>query len=45
MQQHIHQTRRMLWLFWSPARTAIPSNVQGFQVLPTGNYWLGEVWK
>jgi peptide/nickel transport system substrate-binding protein len=45
LQQLVHQDAPMLFLFWQPARTAIRSNVQGFQVLPTGNYRLWEVWK
>jgi hypothetical protein len=35
----------MLWLYWTPAVTALRANVHGFQVLPTGNYWLENVWK
>lgn len=45
LQQLVHQDAPMLFLFWQPARTAIRTNVQGFQVLPTGNYRLWEVWK
>ena len=45
MQQQIHEDAPYLWLYWSPARTAIAKNVHGFKVLPTGNYWLEDVWK
>ncbi len=45
LQQLVHQDAPMLFLFWQPARTAIRSNVHSFQVLPTGNYRLWEVWK
>jgi peptide/nickel transport system substrate-binding protein len=45
MQQQIHEDAPYLWLYWSPARTAIAKSVHGFKVLPTGNYWLEDVWK
>jgi peptide/nickel transport system substrate-binding protein len=45
MQQQIHADAPYLWLYWSPARTALAKNVHGFKVLPTGNYWLEDVWK
>lgn len=45
LQQLVHQDAPMLFLFWQPARTAIRNNVHSFQVLPTGNYRLWEVWK
>jgi ABC-type transport system substrate-binding protein len=45
MQQQIHADAPYLWLYWSPARTAIAKNVHGFSVLPTGNYWVENVWK
>jgi peptide/nickel transport system substrate-binding protein len=31
-------------LYYAPARTAIWDRVKGFQVLPTGNFRLWEVW-
>ena len=45
LQQLVHQDAPMLFLFWQPARTALRTNVHDFQVLPTGNYRLWEVWK
>ena len=45
MQQQIHADAPFLWLYWSPAHTAVAKNVHGFKVLPTGNYWLEDVWK
>jgi peptide/nickel transport system substrate-binding protein len=45
MQQQIHADAPFLWLYWSPARTAVAKNVHAFKVLPTGNYWLEDVWK
>jgi len=45
MQQQIHADAPYLWLYWSPARTAVAKNVHGFKVLTTGNYWLEDVWK
>ncbi|HXQ39740.1 MAG TPA: hypothetical protein VN821_00635, partial [Candidatus Udaeobacter sp.] len=45
MQQQINEDAPYLWLYWSPARTAVTKNVHGFKVLPTGNYWLEDVWK
>jgi len=45
MQQQIHEDAPYLWLYWSPARTAVAKNVHGFSVLPTGNYWLENAWK
>ena len=45
MQQQIHEDAPFLWLYWSPARTAVSKNVHGFKVLTTGNYWLEDVWK
>jgi hypothetical protein len=31
-------------IYHAPARTAIWDHVHGFQVLPTGNFRLWEVW-
>ena len=45
MQQQIHADAPYLWLYWSPARSAVAKNVHGFSVLPTGNYWLENAWK
>src|SRR5712691_3402201 len=45
MQQQIWKDAPYLWLYWSPARTAVRSNVHGYSKLPTGNYWLENVWK
>jgi len=45
MQQQIHADAPYLWLYWSPSRTAVAKNVHDFAVLPTGNYWLENVWK
>ena len=46
-----HQMMRMAqeWavfipIYYAPARTAISDRVHGFQVLPTGNFRLWEVW-
>jgi peptide/nickel transport system substrate-binding protein len=46
-----HQLMRMAneWavfipLYYAPARTAISDHVHGFQILPTGNFRLWEVW-
>jgi peptide/nickel transport system substrate-binding protein len=45
MQQLIHEDAPFLWLYWQPARSAVRNDVHNFTVLPTGNYWLEEVWK
>jgi peptide/nickel transport system substrate-binding protein len=45
LQQLVFADAAMLWLYWTPAVTALRTNVHGFQVLPTGNYWLENVWK
>ena len=45
MQRQIFHDAPYLWLYWSPARTAVRSNVNGYSKLPTGNYWLENVWK
>jgi peptide/nickel transport system substrate-binding protein len=45
MQRQIFKDAPYLWLYWSPARTAVRSNVNGYSKLPTGNYWLENVWK
>ncbi len=45
MQQQIHADAPYLWLYWSPSRTAVAKNVHDFAILPTGNYWLENVWK
>ena len=45
LQRLVFADAAMLWLYWTPAVTALRSNVHGFQVLPTGNYWLENVWK
>jgi peptide/nickel transport system substrate-binding protein len=46
-----HQMMRMAqeWavfipVYYAPARTAVSDRVHGFQVLPTGNFRLWEVW-
>jgi peptide/nickel transport system substrate-binding protein len=45
MQRLVFADAPYLWLYWTPAITAIRHNVHGFMVLPTGNYWLEDVWK
>ncbi|HEX5465300.1 MAG TPA: ABC transporter substrate-binding protein [Candidatus Limnocylindrales bacterium] len=45
IQQLVHEDAPMLFLFWQPARTAVRQDIHGFQVLPTANYRLWEVWK
>lgn len=45
LQELVFADAAMLWLYWTPAVTALRSNVHGFQVLPTGNYRLEDVWK
>jgi peptide/nickel transport system substrate-binding protein len=45
MQRIIFSDAPYLWLYWTPAITAIRDDVHGFMVLPTGNYWLEDVWK
>jgi peptide/nickel transport system substrate-binding protein len=45
MQQQIFSDAPYLWLYWTPAITALRDTVHGFMVLPTGNYWLEDVWK
>jgi peptide/nickel transport system substrate-binding protein len=45
MQRLIFADAPYLWLYWTPAISAIRDNVHGFMVLPTGNYWLEDVWK
>lgn len=45
MQRQIWKDAPFLWLYWSPARTAVRNNVHGYSKLPTGNYWLEDVWK
>jgi peptide/nickel transport system substrate-binding protein len=45
LQQTVFEDAAMLWLYWTPAVTAVRTNVHGFRVLPTGNYWLEDVWK
>ena len=45
LQQLMFADAAMLWLYWTPAVTALRTNVHGFRVLPTGNYWLEDVWK
>lgn len=45
LQQLVFDDAAMLWLYWTPAVTALRTNVHGFQVLPTGNYRLEDVWK
>jgi peptide/nickel transport system substrate-binding protein len=45
MQRQIWKDAPYLWLYWSPGRTAVRSNVHGYAKLPTGNYWLEDVWK
>jgi peptide/nickel transport system substrate-binding protein len=50
-EEAFHQMMRMAqeWaifipVYYAPARTAISDRVHGFQVLPTGNFRLWEVW-
>lgn len=45
LQQLVFADAPYIWLYWTPAVTALRNNVQGFRVLPTGNYWLENVWK
>ena len=45
LQQAVFADAAMLWLYWTPAVTAVRTDVHGFRVLPTGNYWLEDVWK
>ena len=45
MQRMIFSDAPYLWLYWTPAITAIRNDIHGFMVLPTGNYWLEDVWK
>jgi peptide/nickel transport system substrate-binding protein len=45
MQQLVFADAPLLWLYWTPAITALRQDVHGFRVLPTGNYWLEDVWK
>jgi peptide/nickel transport system substrate-binding protein len=45
MQRQIFEDAPYLWLYWTPAVTAVRDGVHGFAVLPTGNYWLEDVWK
>ncbi|MCB8878135.1 ABC transporter substrate-binding protein [Acidisoma silvae] len=45
MQRQVFADAPYLWLYWTPAITAMRDNVHGFRVLPTGNYWLEDVWK
>ncbi len=45
MQRLIFKDAPYLWLYWSPARTALRSSVHGYSKLPTGNYWLENVSK
>jgi len=39
-----HDDAPMIFLFRTPSLTATSSKVQGFQVLPTGNYRLEQCW-
>ena len=34
----------MAFLYYSPFRYAFSNKVQGFQVYPTGNYHMEDVW-
>ena len=45
LQQLVYADAPLLWLYWTPAVTAVRTDVHGFRVLPTGNYWLEDVWK
>lgn len=45
MQRQVFSDAPYLWLYWTPAISAIREQVHGFKVLPTGNYWLEDVWK
>jgi peptide/nickel transport system substrate-binding protein len=45
MQRQIFEDAPYLWLYWTPAVSAVRDDVHGFAVLPTGNYWLEDVWK
>ncbi len=44
VQRIAAQDAFMAFLFYSPFRYAYSSKVQGFQVYPTGNYHLEDVW-
>ena len=45
MQQIVFGDAQQLWLYWTPAVTAMRDTVHGYLVLPTGNYRLEDVWK
>jgi peptide/nickel transport system substrate-binding protein len=45
LQQMVLEDAPFLWLYWISSRTAVSDKVNGFKVLPTGNYWLEDVWK
>ncbi len=45
LQRIVYDDSPYLWLYWPPAVSAVRGNVHGFSVLPTGNYWLEDVWK
>jgi peptide/nickel transport system substrate-binding protein len=45
MQRQVFSDAPYLWLYWTPSVTALKTDVHGFAVLPTGNYWLEDVWK
>ncbi len=45
LQQTVYADAQLLWLYWTPAVTAMRDTVRGYLVLPTGNYRLEDVWK
>ena len=44
IQRLAAQDAFMAFLYYSPFRYAYSSKVQGFQVYPTGNYHMEDVW-
>lgn len=45
LQEIVFHDAPYVWLYWTPSVTAVRDDVKGFRVLPTGNYWLEDVWK
>jgi peptide/nickel transport system substrate-binding protein len=45
LQRMVFADAPYLWLYWPPAVSGVRNGVHGFSVLPTGNYWLEDVWK
>jgi peptide/nickel transport system substrate-binding protein len=44
MMQMAQEWAVFIPVYYAPARTAISDRVHGFQILPTGNFRLWEVW-